>query len=98
MIKVINKVEEVIDFVWNLSEDDFYASYPRIKSLGHIKKDLQRAISSLINEMLMELYNEFGVVKEIIYFIDEDSTEELNSALSSGFEIYERYRCYKCLL
>lgn len=284
MIKVINKVEEVIDFVWNFSEDDFYASYPRIKSLGHIKKDLQRAISrdnenviayykdnmlcgvccyfweesekyaqttlfiikdyyeviaeelinyvstelpgyelfigfpdtnenakkyfegkniqcieasivtklynlkseireknpsveritesnfneyaifhdehavpsgmyynsknlkkdmelfrvfalrehgkihgsifvrarkgmsevfglfidkeyennhfisSLINEMLMELYNEFGVVKEIIYFIDEDSTEELNSALSSGFEIYERYRCYKCML
>ncbi|EQB88435.1 hypothetical protein J2Z44_003583 [Clostridium punense] len=55
-------------------------------------------IGILINEMLMELYNEFGTVKEIIYFINEGSTEELNSALSAGFEIYERYRCYKCLL
>jgi len=55
-------------------------------------------ISILINEMLMELYNEFGTVKEIIYFINEGSTEELNSALSSGFEIYERYRCYKCMI
>ncbi len=55
-------------------------------------------ISILINEMLRELYNEFGTVKEIIYFIDEDSTEELNAALSAGFEIIERYRCYKCLL
>lgn len=55
-------------------------------------------ISNLINAMLMELYNEFGTVKEIIYFIDEDSTEELNSALSAGFQVIERYRCYKCLL
>ena len=49
----------------------------------------------LINEMLMQLYNEFGTVEEIVYFIDEDCTDELNSALAAGFEIKDEYRCYK---
>lgn len=52
----------------------------------------------LINEMLMQLYNEFGTLKEIVYFIDEDCTDELNSALAAGFEIKDNYRCYKCIL
>jgi len=52
----------------------------------------------LINEMLMQLYNEFGALKEIVYFIDEDCTDELNSALAAGFEIKDHYRCYKCIL
>lgn len=52
----------------------------------------------LINEMLMQLYNDFGSLKEVVYFIEEDSTEELNSALAAGFEIKDKYRCYKCLL
>jgi len=54
--------------------------------------------SILINEMLMQLYNEFGAVEEIVYFIDEDCTDELNSALAAGFEIKDKYRCYKCIL
>lgn len=52
----------------------------------------------LINEMFMQLHDEFGDVKGIVYFIDEDCTEELNSALNAGFEIKDRYRCYKCIL
>jgi hypothetical protein len=52
----------------------------------------------LINEMLMQLYNEFGAVEEFVYFIDEDSTEELNSALAAGFQIKDHYRCYKSIL
>lgn len=54
--------------------------------------------SILINEMLTQLYNEFGTIKEILFFIDEDSTDELNLALTAGFEIKEKYRCYKCIL
>ncbi|MCM1991261.1 hypothetical protein [Oceanirhabdus seepicola] len=54
--------------------------------------------SMLINEMLMQLYNEFGAIKEILFFIDEDCTDELNLALTAGFEIKEKYRCYKCIL
>ncbi len=54
--------------------------------------------SILINEMLTQLYNEFGAIKEILYFIDEDSTDEFNLALIAGFEIKEKYRLYKCIL
>ncbi|WP_373897236.1 hypothetical protein ACER0A_014290 [Haloimpatiens sp. FM7315] len=54
--------------------------------------------SILIDEMLNELYNEFGSVKEVIFFIDENSTFELNSALASGFKIQAKYKCYKCIL
>ncbi len=52
----------------------------------------------LINEMLMQLYNKFGSLEEVVYFIDEDSPDELNSALAAGFQINDKYRCYKCIL
>jgi len=52
----------------------------------------------LINDMLIELYNEFGAISEITYFIVEDCADELNSALAAGFEIKDKYRCYKCIL
>ena len=54
--------------------------------------------SILINEIIMQLYNEFENVKEIIYFIDEEDTDELNIALREGFEIKGRPRTYKCIL
>lgn len=54
--------------------------------------------SMLINEMLRRLYNEFGSIKEVLYFIDEDAEDELKFALNAGFEIKEKYRLYKCLL
>ncbi|WP_066498260.1 GNAT family N-acetyltransferase [Abyssisolibacter fermentans] len=54
--------------------------------------------SILINDMLMQLYNEFGAIKEIAYFIEEDCTDELNSVLAAGFEIKDKYRCYRCTL
>lgn len=53
--------------------------------------------SILINEMFVELYNEFGSIKEIVYFIDEKCTDELDLALAAGFEIKDHYRCYKCI-
>ena len=52
----------------------------------------------LIDELLMQLYNEFGTLKEVLYFIDEDNTEELNSALATSFSVNDTYRCYKCIL
>lgn len=54
--------------------------------------------STLINEMLRRLYSEFGLLGEVVYFIEEKSKAELNSALEAGFEIKDRYRCYKYLL
>jgi ribosomal protein S18 acetylase RimI-like enzyme len=54
--------------------------------------------SILINEMIMQLYNEFRTVKELLYFVDEDSTDELNIVLSAGFVIKGRPRTYKYML
>jgi GNAT superfamily N-acetyltransferase len=51
--------------------------------------------SILINEMLIQLYNEFGSLREILFFIDEDCPDELNTALDAGFVIKEKYRLYK---
>lgn len=51
--------------------------------------------SILVNEALAELYKEFGAIKEIFYFINEECTDELNVALEAGFKIKDRYRCYK---
>ncbi len=53
---------------------------------------------ALINEMIMQLYNDFKAIKELLYFVDEDSTDELNIVLSAGFEIKGRPRTYKCIL
>ena len=33
MIKTIYRLEEVIDFAWELSRDNLHASYPRKKSI-----------------------------------------------------------------
>lgn len=49
--------------------------------------------SILINEMLIKLYNEFGSMDEIVYFIDENCTNELKSALDAGFMIKDIYKC-----
>lgn len=51
--------------------------------------------SLLINEMMVQLYNEFGEIKELVYFIDENCTDELTYVLNAGFHIKDKYRCYK---
>lgn len=58
-------------------------------------KDIE---SILINEMMAGLYNEFGLIKEVLYFIDKDSADELDIALEAGFRIKEEYRLFKCIL
>ena len=54
--------------------------------------------SILIDEVLMQLYKECGCVENLAYFIEEDSTVELDAALAVGFNIVDTYRCYKCKL
>lgn len=178
MIKTINSFEEIIDFAWELSQNNLYASYPRrlynLKlpinqkqdfvekitnsnfeeyaifhdkyaipiGMYYTSKNLQENIehfrifvfkqskairasifakisknsaevfglfidkeyknngieSILINGMLLQLYSEFGAIKEIIYFIEEDCADELSASLAAGFEIKDNYRCYKCVL
>lgn len=52
----------------------------------------------LITEMLLRLYKEFASIKEIVYFIEEDSIAELEAALEAGVKVQDRYRCYKLKL
>lgn len=61
----------------------------------HKKKGIE---GMLINDMLIHLYNEFGSVNEILYFINEGCDEELKAALDSGFEINDNYKSYKLSL
>lgn len=58
-----------------------------------------RSIESiLIDEVLMQLYNEFGKLREVVYFVEEDNPDELNYALAAGFNVNDTYRCYKYIL
>ncbi len=50
---------------------------------------------ALINQLLLALYNEFGALDEVIFFIDEGSGSELDLALGAGFKIKDRYRLYR---
>lgn len=59
------------------------------------KHKYQGIESNLINELLVRLYEEFGAIKEILFFIDEDSAYELDIALAAGFRTKEKYRLYK---
>ncbi len=51
--------------------------------------------SVLIRGLLERLFSEFGPIKEVLYFIDEDSQAELAAALDAGFAIKEEYRLYR---
>lgn len=51
--------------------------------------------SILINHMVSKLNDVYDSPKELLYFIEECSTDELNSALDAGFYIKDKYKCYK---
>lgn len=52
----------------------------------------------LIRHMVSRLHDKYDSPKELLYFIEESSTNELQAALDSGFNIKDKYKCYKKLL
>lgn len=46
---------------------------------------------ALISEMLINIYNEFSELKKILYFIDENSLDEINAAFENGFKIKDKW-------
>ncbi|MEG2289359.1 MAG: hypothetical protein RR891_10400 [Clostridium sp.] len=54
--------------------------------------------SDLIQHTLKSIYKEYEPIEEVTYFIDEESKDELNIALGTGFKINDTYRCCKCEL
>lgn len=67
MIKTIHKIEEVIDFAWELSQNDLYASYHRIKSMEKLREDFERALVR-DNESIIACYHENVLCGVCIYF------------------------------
>ncbi|GEM_PF-282351 len=51
--------------------------------------------SILIRHMISKLHDKYDSPKELLYFIEDSSVNELRSALDAGFKIKDKYRCYK---
>ena len=58
----------------------------------------QGIAKQLMEVMLSRLYEEMDRIERIFFFIDDQSDDELNAALSLGFDIKDEYRCYKMTL
>lgn len=51
--------------------------------------------SDLISEMLKDAYKEYSGIDSVLYFIEEKDEDELKAVIDCGFEIQDRYKCYK---
>lgn len=56
MIKAIYRLGEVIDFIWELSQNNLHASYPMINSIEELKEELEKAIN-LENHNIIACYH-----------------------------------------
>lgn len=75
-------------------------TYPGGAEIVGLFTDEQNAdvIEALIQSLLQRLYQEFGALNEVMYFIAEGSDLELRAAQKAGFEVHDHYRCYRRLL
>ena len=67
MIKTVNKLDEVIDFAWELCQDDLYASYHRLSSIEKVKEYIERAMNSEF-ERIIAYYRQNVLCGACIYF------------------------------
>lgn len=51
----------------------------------------------LMNKLLNGLYNEFGLLDEIVCFVDDGDDSSLKLVLDSGFKIDAKFKCYKMI-
>ncbi len=86
MIKTIYRIEEVIDFAWELSRNNLYASYPRINSIEEIKEELEKAIN-LESRNIIACYHQDILCGICFYFWISDE----KYVQTSGFLIIGDY-------
>lgn len=86
MIKTIDNFEAVIDFAWELSQNDLFASYPKIKHAKELKEEILKAISEE-NKNIIACYNQGILCGVCIYFWDCDT----KYAQTTEFLIQENY-------
>lgn len=48
--------------------------------------------------LIQTMLNALDSIEDIMYFIDESSSNELEAALYAGFKIKEKYKCYKKMI
>ena len=70
MIKVVKELDEVLDFAWELSQNDLYASYHRLRSKEKVQEYIEKAIGSDI-ERIIACYQD-KLCGLCIYFWDLD--------------------------
>lgn len=92
---IFNEKEEIHGSIFAKVGKDVAEVFGLFIDSEYENKNIERI---LINKMLVQLYNEFGAIDEIVYFIDEGYTNELNAALAAGFKIKDIYKCYKYIL
>ena len=67
MVKEVKKCEEVMDFAWELSQNDLYASYHRLRSKEKVKEYIEQAMVKE-NEKIIACYQENILCGVCIYF------------------------------
>lgn len=67
MIKIINHTEDILDFAWELCQDDLFASYHRVSSIKELKDAIEKAIYRE-NERIIACYQNEVLCGICIYF------------------------------
>lgn len=71
MIRIVDELNSVFDFAWELSQDDRYASYHRIDSQKQVKEYIRSAMSHPL-ERIIASYDDGVINGLVIYFWKSD--------------------------
>lgn len=71
MIKLVSRLDEVLDFTWELCQDELHASYPRLESIEQVEKYIERAIATKY-ERIIACYREGILCGVCVYFWEHD--------------------------
>lgn len=75
--KIVQKSDEVIEFVWKLSQNKLYASYPRQNAISKLKEEIEKAIKS-DNFNIIAFYHKDELCGVCSYFwIDDEKYAQI---------------------
>ena len=96
MIKSIQGLDEVLDFAWELSQNDLSASYPRINSREDLKKELERVIRMDSHDLIAYYHNDILCGVCFYYWISEERYVQTIGFLIKGdyYKIADEFISY----
>ena len=68
MIKTVQRVDEIIDFAWELSQNKLHASYPRVDSIEELKEELLKA-NILRKKILKKMLSRTNMARILKYAV-----------------------------